>query len=117
MAPDETYNPDEARKALERLREPLVSEAVDCLVAERVISMGNRGRITPGRNYDMSGAFVVTLGRKRPLDSGMLKRAAHFKTDTLDADFQKTGVSDIKYHAEDGDILAIINLAAEGRIT
>ncbi|KAN0081736.1 hypothetical protein V8E54_003034 [Elaphomyces granulatus] len=117
MAPDETYNPDEARKALERLREPLVSEAVDCLVAERVISMGNRGRITPGRNYDMSGSFVVTLGRKRPLDSGMLKRAAHFKTATLDADFQKTGVSDIKYHAEDGDILAIINLAAEGRIT
>jgi len=64
----------------------------------------------------LSSYFIVTLGRKRPLDSGMLKRAAHFKTDTLDPDFQKTGFSDIKYHAEDGDILAIINLVAEGRI-
>lgn len=118
--PEELYNPIEARRALNCFGEDIISHAVQSLVTERVILMGNRGRITPGRNYDLTEHFLQTLSRRRFIDSTPLRRAARFKTKALDpvlrTDEGGPGTYEIQYGAEDGDILALINLTASGKV-
>ncbi|KAM0096387.1 hypothetical protein ACP6JD_000148 [Aspergillus fumigatus] len=116
IAPEESYRPAEARQALTNFGGRLVDDALQSLTTERVVSQGNRGRITPGRNYDITEFFLHMLGRRRNIEVTQLRRAARFKTRTLDPALQSTGSFAINYHAEDGDILALINLAAERRI-
>ncbi|RHZ44183.1 putative TFIIIC transcription initiation factor complex subunits Tfc3 [Aspergillus thermomutatus] len=116
VAPEESYRPAEARQALANFGGRLVDDALQSLTTERVVSQGNRGRITPGRNYDITEFFLHMLGRRRNIEVTQLRRAARFKTGTLDPALQSTGSFAINYHAEDGDILALINLAAERRI-
>lgn len=115
VTPEESYNPPEARKSLEHFGESLISHAVQSLVTERVVKMGNRGRITPGRNYDITEVFINTL-RKRAIESTQLRRAAQFKSTVLDPAFQTKRVYEVDYTADDGDILALINLAAHRKI-
>lgn len=117
VAPEESYRPAEARQALANFGGRLVDDALQSLTTERVVSQGNRGRITPGRNYDITEFFLHMLSRRRNIEVTQLRRAARFKTGTLDPALQTTGSFTINYHAEDGDILALINLAAERRIT
>ena len=114
--PEETYNSADAWKALRRFPDPLLESAVQSLVTERVIGVGNRGRVTPGRNYDVSDHLLQTLGRRRAIDHTILRRAARFKTKILDPEFQTKGSFDVNYHAEDGDILALLNLSAAGQV-
>ncbi|KAG5301332.1 TFIIIC transcription initiation factor complex subunits Tfc3 [Histoplasma ohiense] len=117
ITPEESYNSAEARRILECLGEELIGQAIQSLIIERVISMGNRGRITPGRNYDVTEYFVHTFGRKRAIEATQLKRAATFKTTILDTQLHLEGKCAVNYDAEDGDILVLINLFAEGRVT
>ncbi|OJD22384.1 hypothetical protein ACJ73_06270 [Blastomyces percursus] len=117
ITPEESYNPAEARRILECLGEDLIGQAIQSLITERVISMGNRGRITPGRNYDVTEYFVHTFGRKRAIEATQLKRAVTFKTTILDTQLHLEGKCAVNYDAEDGDILVLINLFAEGRVT
>ncbi|KLJ08972.1 hypothetical protein EMPG_15603 [Blastomyces silverae] len=117
ITPEESYNPAEARRILECLGEDLIGHAIQSLITERVISMGNRGRITPGRNYDVTEYFVHTFGRKRAIEATQLKRAATFKTTILDTQLHLEGKCAVNYDAEDGDILVLINLFAAGRVT
>ncbi|KAJ5603999.1 hypothetical protein N7537_006955 [Penicillium hordei] len=113
---DETYRPNESSDILQRFGDRLITTATQTLINERVLSSTTRGRITPGRNYDISEYFLQTLSRKRAVESTQLRRAAHFKTKTLDHQFRTTGSFDVEYTAEDGDILALINLYASGAI-
>ncbi|QMW43777.1 hypothetical protein G4B11_007147 [Aspergillus flavus] len=115
VTPEDAYRPAEARQALSYMGS-FIDSAIDSLVTERVISMGNRGRITPGRNYDITDHFLQALGRKRLIESTQLRRAARFKTQILDPALQSEGKFEIKYNAEDGDILAMINLVAARRV-
>ncbi|EEH35572.2 hypothetical protein PAAG_06619 [Paracoccidioides lutzii Pb01] len=117
ITPEESYNPADARRILECLGEELIGQAIQSLITERVISMGNRGRITPGRNYDVTEHFVHTFGRKRAIEATQLKRALTFKTTILDTQLHLEKKCAVNYDAEDGDILVLINLFAEGRIT
>lgn len=116
VAGEETYDSAAARRMLARFPQPLIEDALQSLITERVIAASNRGRITPGRNFSLTDVFHTSLGRKRAIDSALLKRAARFKTQVLDEDFRQQGFSEVQYNAEDGDILAIINLAAERRV-
>lgn len=116
ITPEESYRAQEARQALSQFGDALVTDAVHSLVTERVIKMGNRGRITPGRNYDITEPFISAL-RRRAIDSTQLRRAAEFKRDILDPRLRESGVFEVDYNAEDGDILALINLAANRRVT
>ena len=113
---EETYRPNESSDILQRFGDRLVTTATQALLNERVISSTTRGRITPGRNYDISEYFLQTLSRKRAVESSQLRRAAHFKSKMLDLQFRTTGASDVEYTAEDGDILSLINLYASGAI-
>lgn len=122
ITPEEHYRPLEARQSLEHFGDALITDAVHALVSERVIKMGNRGRITPGRNYDITEPFIAAL-RRRAIDSTQLQRAAVFKSTVLDPRFHDnatgatTGMFEVDYNAEDGDILALINLAATRQVT
>ena len=117
LAPEESYNPPQARQTLDRiLGESLLTSAVQSLQSERVISRGKSSSTAPGRNYDITEFFLNTLGRKRALGGKQLKRAAYFKVNILDEDIRTEGKHDLKYEAEDGDILVIINLVAQGRL-
>ncbi|PGH10509.1 hypothetical protein AJ79_05437 [Helicocarpus griseus UAMH5409] len=116
ITPEELYNPVEARRVLEYLGEELIGQAIQSLIIERVISMGNRGRVTPGRNYDVTEYFVHTFGRKRATEASHLKRAVTFKTEILDTQLHLEGKCPVSYEAEDGDMIVLINLLAEGRI-
>ncbi|OQD90388.1 hypothetical protein PENANT_c001G01337 [Penicillium antarcticum] len=113
---EESYKPAEAADVLGQIGETMITDATQALVNDRVITMTNSGRILPGRNYDISDNFLQTLSRKRAVDSTQLVRAAQFKTTILDPQLQNLGVFDVKYNAEDGDIIALINLATSGRI-
>ncbi|KAJ5952735.1 B-block binding subunit of TFIIIC [Penicillium vulpinum] len=113
---EETYRPNESSDILQRFGDRLITTATQTLINERVISSTTRGRVTPGRNYDISEYFLQTLSRKRAVESTQLRRAAHFKSNTLDFQFRTIGASDVEYTAEDGDILALINLYASGAI-
>ncbi|KAJ5611025.1 hypothetical protein N7510_007744 [Penicillium lagena] len=117
VTPEEGYNGAEAEKILSRFGEPLLNSAVQSLLTERVIGHSNRGRVIPGRNYDITDHFLHTLSRKRGIDSMQLHRAAYFKTSILDPQLQSTGYADVQYGADDGDILALINLATSGRVS
>ncbi|KAA8648196.1 putative TFIIIC transcription initiation factor complex subunits Tfc3 [Aspergillus tanneri] len=116
VTPEGTYRPAAARDALEQLGDDLVGKALQSLITERVLYMVNKGRDAPGRNYDISEHFLQVLGRKRSIEAAELRRAAQFKTQVLDQALQQHGTFDVPYNAEDGDILAMINLFAEGRI-
>ncbi|KAJ5497312.1 B-block binding subunit of TFIIIC [Penicillium fimorum] len=113
---EETYRPNESSDILQRFGDRLITTATQTLINERVFSSTTRGRVNPGRNYDISEHFLQTLSRKRAVESSQLRRAAHFKSNTLDLQFRTTGAFDIEYTAEDGDILALINLYASGAI-
>lgn len=110
------YRPHESSDILALFGDRLITNATQALINDRVISSTNRGRITPGRNYDISEHFLQTLSRKRAVESTQLHRAAHFKTAILDPKLRANGVFDIAYTAEDGDILALINLYASNAI-
>ncbi|KAL1965751.1 hypothetical protein VTN77DRAFT_5251 [Rasamsonia byssochlamydoides] len=116
VAGEETYDSADARRSLSRFAPPLIDEALQSLVTERVIAASNRGRTTPGRNFNLTEVFYASLGRKRAIDAPILKRAASFKTEVLDEEFRQQGFSEVRYNAQDGDILAIINLAAERQV-
>ncbi|PYH96196.1 TFIIIC transcription initiation factor complex subunits Tfc3 [Aspergillus ellipticus CBS 707.79] len=115
MTPEETYRPADARQALESFGDHVVHQALQSLVTDRAISMGNRGRITPGRNYDVTEHFLFTLGKRRAIESTELRRAQRFKTE-LDTAIREQGQHDIDYNADDGDMLVVINLFASGRV-
>ncbi|KAF3483290.1 uncharacterized protein GIQ15_02614 [Arthroderma uncinatum] len=116
VTPEESYRPAEAGQTMRQFGEDLLSRAIQSLITERVISMGNKGRITPGRNFDLTEQFLGTITRRRPVESTQLKQAACFKTDVLDPALRSEGSYNVKYEAEDGDILVLINLASKRRI-
>ncbi|KAJ5488695.1 hypothetical protein N7539_003585 [Penicillium diatomitis] len=116
-ASESTYDPVKAEEALRPFGSSMINSAVQSLLTDRVISMGNKGRLVPGRNYDLTDHVLASLSRKRLIDCPILKRAAYFKTSILDTKLRQGGSHDVFYHAEDGDILAIINLFNEGHVT
>jgi transcription factor C subunit 3 len=115
ITPEITYKPNEATDILALFGESLLREATQALMNERVICSINR-RDSPDRNYDISENFLQALSRKRGIDSTQLRRAISFKSTILDSEIKQTGSSEVKYNAEDGDILALINLHASGHI-
>ncbi len=117
LTPAEVYRAADAKTALEYLDHNILNNALQSLVTERVISQSNKGRILPGRNYDITDHFIYTLSKRRAIESTELRRASKFKSDTLDPAFTSQGFYSVPFNAEDGEILALINLFASGRVT
>lgn len=98
--------------------EAVVKSAMKSLTSSRAIA---RKRDTPvdaqGRTFDLSRIFTDTLDQRRTINAALLKQAQHYKTTVLDPAF--TNNDSVRFHpvtTEDGDMIAILNLAANGRI-
>lgn len=117
VAPDDTFDPKAAEAMLAYVGADLLSEAKQSLIQEGAIHQRNKGRFIPGRSYDLTDNFVHTIGRRRQIDSTQLKRAATFKKTILDPEFHLNGKYKLNYDAEDGDILALINLVQSDMIS
>ncbi|KMQ45533.1 hypothetical protein HL42_3815 [Trichophyton rubrum] len=116
VTPEETYKPAEAGHIMRQFGEDLLGRAIQSLMTERVISMGNKGRVAPGRNFDLTEQFLGTLTRRRPIELTQLKQASSFKTEVLDPALLSEGCYYVKYDAADGDIIALLNLASKGHV-
>ncbi|KAK4692757.1 hypothetical protein P7C71_g4511, partial [Lecanoromycetidae sp. Uapishka_2] len=109
ITPQETYNSDAARAKLSIFPEDVVEDALKQLLLDKTLMQENKGRLVPGRNYDISEFFLDRL-RKRLL-SAHFERAIAFKRQ-LDADFATRGYHTFSDAADDGDVLAVFNLMA-----
>ncbi|KZF26551.1 hypothetical protein L228DRAFT_279731 [Xylona heveae TC161] len=109
----EIYNPDKAREKFLGISSDLLDKAVHALLQERSIIESNKGRLVPGRNYDISDHFLKSS--RKTLEENHFVRAVAFKH-ILDQAFADKGSIDFSYHAEDGDVMAVINLLANGRV-
>ncbi|KAI9695725.1 MAG: RNA polymerase III transcription initiation factor complex subunit [Candelina mexicana] len=113
VGPEETYDQDVAYAKLQSLGESTVESATKYLLSSKVLTQANKGRVIPGRNFDISKGFLENL--KRMLDESHFQQATAFKT-SLDAAFREKGEFVFSYHAKDGDSLAVMNLVTSGRI-
>ena len=113
ITPEATYSPAFARAKLSTFNDTTIENTVRSLLQAKVIMQENKGRLVPGRNYDMSAHFLWRL--RKNLEIAQYQRAAAYKTE-LDASFKENGKAVFSYHAGDGDVLAVINLFAAGRI-
>lgn len=114
MTPESTYNPSAARAKLSTFPDRVVEDALKQLLLDRVLTQENKGRLIPGRNYDISDFLISRL--QKNLQSAHFHRAAAYKQQ-LDHDFKEKGFANYSYAAEDGDMIVIINLQAHKRIT
>lgn len=114
ITPEETYDPKAAREKLSTFPDNVIEDALKGLLLDRVFMQENKGRLVPGRNYDINEHFLGRL--KRNLTANHFKRALAYK-EQLDRTFAERGSAPYSYTADDGDVLAIINMLANKRIT
>ena len=113
ITPEEVYNPDAARAKLLSAGEDVIETALKELMADRILQQENKGRLIPGRNYDISNSFLTNL--KKNLEPIHFRQALHYKL-SLDKAFTEHGSATYSYHASDGDVLALLNLVAHRRV-
>ena len=114
IAPEDTYDGKAAREKLSTFPDRIIEDALKELLIERILMQENKGRLIPGRNYDISEYLISRL--KKNLLPAHFQRAVAYKKQ-LDIDFDENGSAPYSLTADDGDVLAIINLIAEKRIT
>ena len=114
ITPEETYDPKAAREKLSTFPDNVIEDALKGLLLDRVFMQENKGRLVPGRNYDINEYFLGRL--RRNLTVNHFKRALAYK-EHLDRTFAEQGSVPFSYTADDGDVLAIINMLANKRIT
>ncbi len=114
ITPEETYDPKAAREKLSTFADNVLEDALKGLLLDRVVLQENKGRLVPGRNYDINEHFLGRL--KRNLTANHFKRALAYK-EQLDRNFAEQGSAPYSFTADDGDVLAIINMIANKRVT
>ena len=114
-APEPTYNSSFARDKFSALDETAITTALHSLTDARIIIQENKGRLAPGRNYDISESFLSRM--RKNIDMVTLRRATSYKSTTLDPAFRDDRAVEFSYNAGNGDVLAVLNLAAHRRVT
>ena len=113
VTPEDTYNPNVARAKLGTIPIQVVEDTLKQLLLDKVLSQENKGRLIPGRNYDISEQFLARM--KKNLLPEHFQRAAAYKLN-LDQKFEEEGFVPYSLTAADGDVLAIINLLSHQRL-
>ncbi|MCJ1478890.1 hypothetical protein MMC13_007574 [Lambiella insularis] len=113
ITPDQTYVPKVARKTLEVFGHQNIEAAEQELARAKVIIRESKRYHLKGRNYDISEQCLSHLRKK--LGEGHFRQAEAYHT-YLNHQFQVEGLSDFSWNAADGDVMAVLNLAAHGRI-
>ncbi len=113
ITPEASYNPDLARAKLLAFNETTIELALKELMGSRILSQQNKGRLVPGRNYNIAQHVLDRL--KKSLDVERFLCAAVYKRQ-LDKNLEKNGAVEFSPTANDGIVLAVMNMQAHGRI-
>lgn len=114
ITPEARYHPDLARAKLSSIEESTVDAALKELLTTRLLSQQQKGRLIPGRNYDVSDYFLNRFRKK--LEPSHFHRAVAYKRE-LDDGFWKHDSIELSWSAENGDVMAVMNMLAHGRLT
>ena len=116
ITPDETYNPSAARSKFDSFDQSDTLKILKGLISDKVIISGNKGRVVPGRTYDISDNFIRRFRKPALLQMADYKRALIYKN-YLDTSFEEHGTVNFSPLADDGAVCVILNLLAHGRIS
>ncbi|KAL8795708.1 MAG: hypothetical protein Q9182_007498 [Xanthomendoza sp. 2 TL-2023] len=109
----ETYNPQSARDKLARFDPHLIDQALKEMLGDRVIMTENKGRLIPGRNYDLNEQYLKPLSKRggaaRLLNAPTIKRE-------MDQALAEKGEMIVSERADDTSMMAMQNMQAHGRI-
>ena len=111
--PEERYDPLAARSKLGSFPEATIEAALRSLLSDKVIHQENKGRLMPGRNYDISQDCLRRM--EKNITSDQLGHAQAYKMQ-LDKDFAEQQYSNWFPLSSDGTALALMNLAAQHQI-
>ena len=113
LTPDGLYAPWEARRKIEPIGPKRVTKAIRELLLAKVITQKNKGRVLPTQGFKISSHFNNRLRLKFGLDK--LYEAAAQKQ-RLDGLFKQGKRAQFSSHCSDGEMMAVSNLLAQGRI-
>ena len=113
LAAEETYDADQAFEKLVGLGDVRLDAALSKLLADGVVAHANKGRAMAGRNFDVTDYFFKCISKH--LNEQHFMAAATVKEE-LDRAFEDKGSADFSYSAGDGEVMAILNLAAHRRV-
>ena len=113
ITPQETYNPEFARRKLSCLEAQVIDSAVSELLSEKKISQENKGRALPARTYKLSDQFTTSL--KSTLGPDDFAEAIAFKL-SLDSRFRAKQKVSFNAAINDGEMVALVNLVADSMI-
>ena len=113
ITPNASYNSEFARERLLKFNEATIELGLKELMASRVLSQQNKGRLVPGRNYNISQHVLDRL--KKNLEIRNFLCAAAYKRH-LDRELEEKDAVDFSPTADDGIVLAVLNMQAHGRV-
>ena len=111
--PESSYSSQAARAKLLPLGEENIQKAVKELLSARVLAQENKGRLMPGRTYDISTAFLHRF--KSNLELISFRQAASYK-ENLDSKFDGEESVYLDDAVKEGEVIAMINMISHGRI-
>ncbi|KAL8735942.1 MAG: hypothetical protein Q9166_000504 [cf. Caloplaca sp. 2 TL-2023] len=109
-----TYNPQFARDKLAQFDAELIDQALKELLSDRVLMTANKGRLMPGRNYDLSEQYLRPL-RKR-IEAAKLRNVPMHKRN-IERTLAEKGEMIVSELAEDAFYIAMQNMLAHRRIS
>ncbi|KAL8732119.1 MAG: hypothetical protein Q9181_004064 [Wetmoreana brouardii] len=110
----ESYNPQFARDRLSRFDGKIIEQALKEMLGDRILMQENKGRLIPGRNYDLNEQYLKPLRKK--IEASQFHKAPRFKRQ-IDTALAETGEMVIPEMADDAFIMAVQNMQAHRRVS
>ncbi|KAL8858126.1 MAG: hypothetical protein Q9178_005303 [Gyalolechia marmorata] len=109
-----TYNPRSARDKLAQFDAKLIDQALKEMLGDRVLITQNKGRLMPGRNYDLSEQYLKPL--KKRIEAAKFLQAPTIKRE-MDKTLAEEGEMIVSELADDAFMIVMQNMQAHGRLS
>ena len=109
-----TYNPQSARDKLAQFDAKLIDQALKEMLGDRVLITQNKGRLMPGRNYDLSEQYLKPL--KKRIEAARFLQAPTIKRE-MDKTLAEEGEMIVSELADDAFMMVMQNMQAHGRLS
>ncbi|KAL9606842.1 MAG: hypothetical protein Q9179_000050 [Wetmoreana sp. 5 TL-2023] len=110
----ESYNPQFARDRLSCFDGKVIEQALKEMLGDRILMQENKGRLIPGRNYDLNEQHLKPLRKK--IEASQFHKAPRFKRQ-IDKALAERGELIIPEMADDAFIMAVQNMQAHRRVS
>ncbi|KAL8929648.1 MAG: hypothetical protein Q9172_000327 [Xanthocarpia lactea] len=109
-----TYNPQSARDKLAQFDAKLIDQALKEMLGDRVLITQNKGRLMPGRNYDLSEQYLKPL--KKRIEAAKFLQAPIIKRE-MDKTLAEEGEMIVSELADDAFMIVMQNMQAHVRLS